>query len=415
MSVSTPIVWTAAQKIAFRFIVIYGSLFMLSNQFVFSFLLTPLWRSVIPWFAKNVLHMQRNISAYGGGSGDGTYSYVSLVVYLSLAILGTICWTVLDRQRPNYQRVLQFFVVFVRYYLVYQMLIYGLAKLMHMQFPFPRLERLTQAYGDSSPMGLLWTFMGYSKGYNYFTGGAEVLGGLLLLFRRTTTLGALVTFGVMINVMALNFFYDVPVKILSTHIVFLALFLLALDARRLLNLFLLNKPTQAVTQPELWNNPRFIVIKNALKGLVIVGGMTLMVVSRTKWAQQYGLNAPKPPLYGSYKVKSYTRNDTLVPPQIDRWRRLIVGEKENNGRLEFMDGYQAHYTFQPDTTNQWILLNQGTDATVQDTLHYTYPSPTTMRLQGRLEGDTLDVLLEKEEFELVNRGFHWVSERPHNR
>jgi len=68
-------------------------------------------------------------------------------------------------------------------------------------------------------MGLLWTFMAASKGYQIFTGAAEVLGGILLLWKRTTTLGALTVFGVMANVMALNFFYDVPVKLLSTHLV----------------------------------------------------------------------------------------------------------------------------------------------------------------------------------------------------
>jgi hypothetical protein len=40
-------------------------------------------------------------------------------------------------------------------------------------------DRLLKPYGESSPMGLLWTFMGYSTGYNLFTGGAEALGGLL--------------------------------------------------------------------------------------------------------------------------------------------------------------------------------------------------------------------------------------------
>ncbi|HVS63755.1 MAG TPA: hypothetical protein VMT85_09690 [Thermoanaerobaculia bacterium] len=80
------------------------------------------------------------------------------------------------------------------------------------------LERLSQTIGESSPMGLLWNMMGYSRLYNLFSGGVDVLGGVLLLFRRTATLGALVAIGAMANVVLLNFAYDVPVKLYSMHL-----------------------------------------------------------------------------------------------------------------------------------------------------------------------------------------------------
>lgn len=57
-------------------------------------------------------------------------------------------------------------------------------------------------------MGLLWNFIGASAAYTIFTGVAEVLGGLLLVARRTALLGALVCIGVMSNVVLLNFSYD---------------------------------------------------------------------------------------------------------------------------------------------------------------------------------------------------------------
>ena len=45
----------------------------------------------------------------------------------------------------------------------------------------------------------------------------EVLGALLLLFRRTTALGAAVLAVVLVNVVMMNFCYDVPVKINGVH------------------------------------------------------------------------------------------------------------------------------------------------------------------------------------------------------
>jgi len=62
------------------------------------------------------------------------------------------------------------------------------------------------------------TFMGASTPYNVFTGASEMLAGVLLFFPTTTLLGALLAMAVMTQVVALNFCYDVPVKLFSTHL-----------------------------------------------------------------------------------------------------------------------------------------------------------------------------------------------------
>ena len=208
--------WSSWQKILFRFVACYFFLFCMSNQFVLTSLFDPIWREIVPWFAKHVLQLENEITVFTNGSGDTTYNYVSLLVYIIISLIATLTWTLLDRNRENYNKLLQWFLILVRYYVIYQMMMYGLAKLLYLQFHPPRYARLIQPYGDSSPMGLLWTFMGYSKGYTMFTGVGELAGAILLLFPKMRTIGALVVFGVMANVMALNFFYDVPVKILSS-------------------------------------------------------------------------------------------------------------------------------------------------------------------------------------------------------
>lgn len=51
------------------------------------------------------------------------------------------------------------------------------------QFPTPTADKLMQPYGESSPMGILWTFMGSSTAYTIFAGTAgEVLAAIPLLF-----------------------------------------------------------------------------------------------------------------------------------------------------------------------------------------------------------------------------------------
>ena len=61
-------------------------------------------------------------------------------------------------------------------------------------------------------------FMGLSAPYKYLAGIGEVAAFALLLHHRTALLGAVVTVAVMANVCALNWFYGVPVKLYSTHL-----------------------------------------------------------------------------------------------------------------------------------------------------------------------------------------------------
>lgn len=119
---------------------------------------------------------------------------------------------------------------------------YGAVKLIPVQFPPPDLHRLLEPFGDASPMGLLWTFMGASTAYNVFAGSVETIAGLLLFFPRTSLLGALVSMAAVCQICALNLCYDVPVKLFTLHLLGMVVFLVAGDARRLANLFWLNRP-----------------------------------------------------------------------------------------------------------------------------------------------------------------------------
>src|SRR5208282_313026 len=104
------------------------------------------------------------------------------------------------------------------------------------------LARLSERVGNLSPFRMLWTFMAASKPYTSFSGFAEVLAGVLLLVPQLTTLGALITIGVTANVFALNMSYDVPVKLGSLHYLLMAMFLVAPETQRLVNVFILNRP-----------------------------------------------------------------------------------------------------------------------------------------------------------------------------
>ena len=410
--------WSPLKKFGFCFLACYLLLYISSSQFILSSLFDLIWQPLIPWFGKHILHLSTDITISSNGSGDATYNFVGLLVYALLSFFIAAIIAVLDRKRPNYNYLLLWLIIIVRYYIIFQMLIYGFAKVFYIQFQPPSFSRLIQSYGDSSPMGLLWTFMGYSKGYTIFTGLSEVIGGVLLFSPRFRNLGAMIVLGVMANVMALNFFYDVPVKILSSHLVFMSLFLILLDRKRLWNFFFTNKPTTAATYPTIIKDPVGVKMINRLKWGIIIVGLAVGIFVFVK-IEKDNQQASKPPLYGLYEVESFKKNDIEVPPLITdslRWQYLIIQWKDR-ASVKRVDGSSVSYHFIPDTIQQQIrYYGYGKGCSV-DSFYYSQPDSLHLQLEGTHAGDHLNILMKvkpPEDFLLIDRDFHWISEHPLN-
>ncbi len=146
---------------------------------------------------------------------------------LLLAVIGAIVWTIAERKKTNYNRLFYWFCLYLRYVLAITILGYGFDKLIPVQMHYPDIATMMEPYGYQGKFNVLWNFMGVSPGYEIFSGVCEVIAGLLLLSRRTAIAGYVVITGVMLNVAAMNIFYNVPVKMFSTYLLLVSLFLLA--------------------------------------------------------------------------------------------------------------------------------------------------------------------------------------------
>ena len=209
------------------------------------------------------------------------------------------------------------------------MINYGLIKVFKTQFPFPSMDRLSQSYGESSPMGLLWTFMGYSTAYNIFTGLGEVVGGSLLLFKRTRLIGALIVIAVMSNVVVLNFAYDVPAKLFSIHLLLMATFIIVPDIRRLLDFFLFNRFVEPEVSQVFYRHAKnklyYIVAKSLIVVLFLWPGVTYALRTNNVYHEFYEAEK-RWSLVGQYEVESFTLNGGTVPPgMLDtrRWKKIL--------------------------------------------------------------------------------------------
>lgn len=415
--------WNPALLIAFRFAFSYLLLYNLST-FIDLFPFTDTiaekyeqgWQHFVPWLASHVLHLARPITIFSNGSGDTTYDYVKIIPQLAIAVVATLAWSLMDRRRTNYRALHQWFMLLMRIALGITMISYGAVKVIKSQFPDPSLARLMQTYGDSSPMGLLWTFMGASKSYNIFTGGVECLGGFLLFIPRLTTLGALVSIGALANIFMLNMSYDVPVKLYSFHLLLMAVVLAGPDLRRLADFFVFHRKVQlTVYSPSL----RRKWARWALLGaqLLLIGYYS--IISFVHAYQSFATYNAKPPLYGIWSVEEFSLNNQVVPVSAmdpARWYRLVI-DNPFEVSLQSINGARDRYRSKIDMPGKKITLTKRDNPAQVSTFSFTNPESDSMTLKGTVEGKDLYVTLHRipePAFLLKTRGFHWINEYPYN-
>jgi uncharacterized membrane protein YphA (DoxX/SURF4 family) len=97
----------------------------------------------------------------------------------------------------------EFACIVARYFVAFELLFYGIEKLDGIQFT-AQAERLIPSAGSADPFNLYWISTGASKSYAFFAGLLETIAAILLLFRRTATLGCLIAIPVLLNVLLIN-------------------------------------------------------------------------------------------------------------------------------------------------------------------------------------------------------------------
>ena len=109
----------------------------------------------------------------------------------------------------------------IRVFLALVFILYGVLKLLRLQLATGDLSSMR--FGEASPMLVTWHFFNLSPLYHNSIGVAQILTGILLIVPRTAAVGALCFFVIILNIVLINFGYDIAtdVKILSSVLLFL--------------------------------------------------------------------------------------------------------------------------------------------------------------------------------------------------
>jgi hypothetical protein len=203
--------------------------------------------------------------------------------------------------------VLRWMYIVARYLAAYLIITYGFAKLNGAQFTSLDSD-LDKPMRDASGIVLTWYYFGYSHYYGTLIGVVQILGGVLLMFRRTTLVGTFLLLPVIGNIILVDIFYDIHYSALINAAIILCalLFILANHSRELLALFW---SKQSSMFPQFKRHTLEVVAKGIVCVLVIV-----MPYGMTYWAANFNNRHPTP-IDGTWSVvgKSVELESSEIP------------------------------------------------------------------------------------------------------
>jgi hypothetical protein len=267
--------------------------------------------------------------------------------------------------------------VVARYLVSFLIITYGFAKLNGSQFNVLDSE-LDKPMGKVDAFWLVWYFFGYSHVYSTFIALTQVLGGVLLMFRRTTLLGACVLLPVIANIIMVDIFFNVASAAWMNAFIILGalLFIVMQHRRELLNLFWFK---QNEVFPQTGRHIALSVTK-AIVCLLLI----LIPYGITYWAANYNNRRPTP-IDGTWELVE-SSGDVIgarIPP-------TIFFEHNHAYMAVFKFGpqqYEQHH-FRVDKDAQKVTIwERGGRDRGKELFNGTFDlNDSILELRGRLEG-----------------------------
>lgn len=422
--------WNFTQKFLFRFFFIY---FMISiAPWTWLENIPYVAEATVPWYwlqdqivqfaNRSIFKVYKELVPLNG-SGDTSWAWTHLWFFILFSLVVAAVWSAVDRNKSAYPRWNYVLVTMVRYQVAMVSFGYGIIKLFALQMWFPSLSQLATPLGEYLPMRFSWMFIGYSSPYQIFSGAAEVLAGLLLFNRKTATLGAMVALAVFTNVMAMNYSYDIPVKLFSTELVVMSFFLVAQEYKRILAFFVFNQPAPTSSLYEIVITKKWQrIARYVLKGLFVFFVIIMPFYdSYQRYADRNQIADQSPIRSGIYDVADFAINRDTIPAIVGdstRWTHFILQPGTTGSLISsdtlFRKAYgRSYFGYFVDSAKQQIEFRWGgKQSDSLFTLKYSLPDSSTILLRGPVKGDTVFVRLKRtnKQYRLAEKQFHWLSE-----
>ncbi|HEY9261076.1 hypothetical protein, partial [Chitinophaga sp.] len=291
----------------------------------------------IEWYKQlaqlNWLHLNYrdlyDIARFGSGInvvgntifGSPLLGYANWITTALIAIAGGLIWTGIVKARKlprkEYYTAWYWLRVVVRYRAGIGIIGFGFTKLLPVQMPYPSLGILNTNFGDLTAQKIYWLSVGIVPWYQVFAGVVEITAGTLLFFRKTTTLGAILLFAALGDIVYVNFAYDGGVHVYSSYFVLLAALLLVNDVPKIYRLLVQERFTVPVNYypsfSERWLRYTRIGLKSATIFLFLGVLFYLQLINFLYDPYKQPAVAGVKQLRGNYLVTEFRLNDQVIP------------------------------------------------------------------------------------------------------
>jgi hypothetical protein len=188
----------------------------------------------------------------------------------------------------------------LRYTVALLVITYGFAKLNGSQFTILDSE-LDKPMGQVSGFWLTWYYFGYSKFYGNLIALAQIIGGVLLMFPRTTLLGSCLLLSIIANIILIDVFYavDLGALLVALFIEVALLIIVRPYVMELYDLFWLKQKSSLLTKP----SPRMATIGKYLVRVLLI----VLPAIFTYWVANFNNRFPTP-IDGTWDVVEVSPN-----------------------------------------------------------------------------------------------------------
>ena len=110
------------------------------------------------------------------------------------------------------------------------MFFYAFAKILKSQFDLGLSASIDESLNSLNGFMLTWYYYGYSRTYGLIIAFTQIAAAILLLFRKTERIGVVLFLSFMINILLVNYFYEINgAKSMSIRLTIMGVFLLLSD------------------------------------------------------------------------------------------------------------------------------------------------------------------------------------------
>ena len=288
----------------------------ISLFFISGFLFIPLtflgvdYQSSITqfFFTKPVAFIQHNFFANTLTRIDFSSDTIGLNILLCLLLaIAFLVVLSLNFLKINSAKLVSAYRSLSAYYIAMVLLKYGFDKIFKQQFYLPEPNILYATFGSLTKDILFWSTIGLSHTYSVVTGAIEVLTALLIIIKPTRILGFCVAAGVLINILLINFSFDISVKTFVSFLLAVVIFNIYPYLRILYTFFVQHKQTALPLEETLSNGTKKLISR--VLGIGLICCILLPYILAGNYNDD---NAERPLLHGAYEITRFiVNNDTL--------------------------------------------------------------------------------------------------------